>query len=275
MVLLGLSLGSFINALVWRLHEQSKKSSKLKAQSSKLSIMHGRSMCPNCEHELAVSDLIPVVSWLALRGKCRYCPKPISWQYPLVELLTALLFTLSYLSWPHFQGRTLEMGEVVVFGLWLLSLTGLVALAVYDLRWMLLPNKIIFPLYGVATLMIIVQALQDSSAKPLASAAGGVLIGGGIFYILFQVSKGKWIGGGDVKLGFLLGALVGGPLSAAIMLFLASLIGSLFGGSLLLTHRISRGTRIPFGPFLIIAAIVVVLFGQQLSDWYIDTFISL
>src|SRR5690348_8244818 len=107
---LGLGLGSFVNALVWRLHEQElaeeepkHKRAKGKARqlsAKELSIVSGRSMCPDCHHELAPQDLIPVLSWLWLRGKCRYCSKPISWQYPLVELVTAALFIVSYLSWP-------------------------------------------------------------------------------------------------------------------------------------------------------------------------------
>src|SRR4051812_7602742 len=98
LVVLGLCFGSFVNALVWRIHEQAEQGSKKKPNKSyidKLSIRKGRSMCPHCRHELKALDLLPVVSWLALRGKCRYCGKPISVQYPLVELLTACLFVTS------------------------------------------------------------------------------------------------------------------------------------------------------------------------------------
>src|SRR5476651_645529 len=131
LVVFGLCLGSFVNALVWRLHEQDKK------QAKNLSILNGRSMCPNCKHELAAKDLVPVLSWLSLRGKCRYCGKPISVQYPLVEMVTSGLFVASYLWWPE----VLHGAQVAAFGLWLALLVGLMALLVYDLRWFLLPNR--------------------------------------------------------------------------------------------------------------------------------------
>lgn len=266
LVLLGLCFGSFVNALVWRLHKQSSAGAK---ESKKYSISKGRSMCVNCGHRLTAADLLPVVSWLTLRGKCRYCHQKISWQYPVVELATATLFVVSYLFWPEFLSGL----EIAAFGLWLISLAGLIALVVYDIRWMLLPNKVVFPLYGVAVLFVAARMLHEQSLWPLIGALLGVLIGGGLFYVLFQVSKGKWIGGGDVKLGFLLGALVGGPLPALMLLFFASLLGSIIGGVLLASKKASRKTRIPFGPFLIAAAIITILFGQQISEWYVDFFI--
>lgn len=262
---LGLSLGSFVNALVWRLHEQQK--TRVKNQKP-LSILYGRSMCVHCGHELAAKDLIPVLSWVWLKGKCRYCKKPISWQYPIVELTTAVLFVLSYIYWPAFQGRALETAGAVDFGVWLVSLVGLMALIVYDLRWMILPNKIIFPLMALASLNVLAQCLLSSNFQPLLSGLWGALIGGGLFYLLFQISGGRWIGGGDVKLGFLLGILVGGPPLALLMLFTASLLGSAYSLPLMAKGSLTAKAKIPFGPFLIMAAVISELFGQKLIDWY-------
>src|SRR5882762_114793 len=106
LAILGLCFGSFVNAAVWRIYAQEQvKSKKLQVKkSTNLSIVNGRSVCPHCEHELAAKDLMPVFSWLSLGGKCRYCKKPISRQYPLVELLTAVLFVFSYLYWPFTSG---------------------------------------------------------------------------------------------------------------------------------------------------------------------------
>jgi prepilin signal peptidase PulO-like enzyme (type II secretory pathway) len=287
LILLGLCLGSFVNALVFRLYKQSKeeavasnqqsgkkKPAELTTDNRKLitntrySIMSGRSMCVHCKRELAPKDLVPVLSWFLLRGKCRYCHKPISWQYPAVEALTAALFVASYVFWPGFQGTALETTEIIGFIIWLVILVGFVALIVYDLRHMLLPNRIIFPLLGLAFLGVVLESTITYNLEPLTSAALGAVVGGGLFYVLFQISNGAWIGGGDVKLGLLLGILIGGPWPALLMLFLASFLGTVYSVPLILTKRAKPKSRVPFGPFLITAAIIVQLFGQSIIDWY-------
>jgi leader peptidase (prepilin peptidase)/N-methyltransferase len=269
LVVLGLCLGSFVNALVWRVHEQAKHKGKAKKD---LSILNGRSMCPHCKHELAAKDLVPVLSWLQLRGKCRYCSKPVSVQYPLVELAAAAVFVASYIWWP----MTLHGAQVVVFILWLLLLVGLMALLVYDLRWFLLPSRIIYPLTVVAAAMAVVSvAIANRPAVALLDVILAVAIGGGIFYLLFQLSGGKWIGGGDVRLGWLLGLVVGTPAKAVLFIFIASVLGSLISLPLLLTNRLKRTSVIPFGPFLIIGAVITVLFGSSLLHWYQVSFLHL
>jgi prepilin signal peptidase PulO-like enzyme (type II secretory pathway) len=267
--ILGLTFGSFINALVWRMHEQAeqtgKKASKKHTQYLKeLSITKGRSMCPDCHHQLAARDLVPVFSWLALGGKCRYCRQPISPQYPLVELLTAALFVFSYVFWPSaFHGAGL-----LEFILWLVFLVGFVALAVYDLKWFLLPNRIVYPLLGLAILQVLaVVIFYHGGLHLLLSSVWGALVGGGLFYALFQISGGKWIGGGDVKLGSLLGILVGGPLAAGLLLFTASLAGTVFALPLMAAGKVKRTTLVPFGPFLLLAALIVRLFGASVITW--------
>lgn len=271
LALLGICFGSFINALVWRLHQQNLTKKKRKATKKELSISHGRSMCVHCGHTLNAVDLIPVLSWITLRGKCRYCKKKISAQYPVVETLTALLFITSYVWWP----TEINGLEIITFAAWLMCLIGLIALAVYDIRWMLLPNKIIFPLFLITTVFVVSKIVDQGSLKPLLSAIVAALIGGGLFYVLFQISDGSWIGGGDVKLGFLLGSLLSGPVASILMLFIASLLGSILALSLMSAGRATRTSRIPFGPFLIISAIIVQLFGSSLIQWYNTTFINI
>lgn len=271
LILLGLCLGSFVNAFVWRLYQQSLPAKKRAAKKVDLSISKGRSMCVHCGHTLQAVDLIPILSWIGLRGKCRYCRRQISWQYPLVELTMAVLFVGSYLLWPN----EITGWEIVNFSLWLVSLVAFMSLVIYDLRWMLLPNRIIFPMYGVATAAVLSRVAQDMSFKPLLDSLAGLLVGGGIFYVLFQLSGGRWIGGGDVKLGFLLGVLLGDPLQSALMLFGASLLGTIFTTPLLVSGRAKRDSRIPFGPFLIIAAVLVQLFGSSLIEWYTASFIDI
>lgn len=264
LIVLGLAFGSFINALVWRLHEQSKiKSKQLKIK--KYSILKGRSMCPHCHSSLATGDLIPVLSWLWLGGKCRYCHKPISAQYPLVELITTLLFIFSYVYWPFIfnsKGTTL-------FIFWLFFLTGMIALAVYDLKWYLLPDKIIKPLIllGLAQTGVILY-IANSPTRQLANLLLSIMIGGGIFYLIFQISAGKWIGGGDVKLGALLGLILADGNLIFLAIFMASLLGTIVSLPLLVTGKFKRTSKIPFGPFLIAGAFIARLSGVSLIAWY-------
>lgn len=276
LLLFGLCLGSFVNALVWRVHEQEVQHDKKKPDQTylqQLSIQRGRSMCPHCKHELAGKDLVPVLSWVSLRGRCRYCKKPISAQYPLVELITAALFVASYSWWPVSFSEGVQYGLLVV---WLAILTGLIALTVYDLHWKLLPNRIMYPLTGLATIFAGIQiVIADKPLTALLNTVLAVLVGGGIFYILFQVSAGRWIGGGDVKLGWLLGLLVATPARSMLFIFIASMIGSIISVPLLASHRLSRTSTIPFGPFLIAGAVIVFFFGADLLGWYRDYVLSI
>jgi leader peptidase (prepilin peptidase)/N-methyltransferase len=273
LVVFGLCLGSFVNALVWRLHEQSEEADKKKPNKSylkDLSIAKGRSMCPDCHHTLSAKDLIPVLSWVSLRGKCRYCHKPVPVQYPLVELTTMGLFVLSYLYWPVVFSHT----QVAVFVLWLLLLVGFMALIVYDVKWMLLPDRIVFPLGLIATVMAgIVIGASPHAGRALVDIVAAVAVGGGIFYVLYQLSQGRWIGGGDVKLGWLLGLVVGSPAKALLFIFIAALAGSAITLPLLASGKMKRTSTIPFGPFLIIGAIITVLFGTSILNVYEHTLI--
>lgn len=273
LILLGLCLGSFVNALVWRLHEQSQTKNKKKLRE--LSISKGRSQCPACGHQLAAKDLIPVISWLSLGGKCRYCHKPIK-DSPLVEIILPITLVISYLAWPYVNTSELwTNGEIIAFGIWILLATGFLALAVYDLRWYLLPDKIVFPLTALG--LVFVGLLGASEEWSLVrDAAVGALFIFGIFYALFQFSDGKWIGGGDVKLAPLLGLLAGGLSESMLLLFIASVLGTLYGvvSSLVDGKKLTRTSRIPFGPFLILATILVVLFGTNIVNWYSDLILS-
>jgi leader peptidase (prepilin peptidase)/N-methyltransferase len=266
---LGLILGSFVNAFVWRLHEQElladKKPTKATAKRRQaLSITRGRSMCPHCGHELAAKDLIPVGSWLWLQGKCRYCQTPISWQYPLVELATAALFVLSYISWPYtFHGVGLFQ-----FVCWLTFMVAFTALAIYDLRWFLLPDRVVLPLVILAAVLVGVSVAWLHSFSALWQPAVSALIIFGLFWGLFQVSGGKWIGGGDVKLALVLGLLAGTPGKAFLLIFLASLMGTIISIPLLARGKKSLKLHIPFGPYLLAATVITVLYGEHIISWY-------
>src|SRR5579862_661529 len=264
LVVLGLCLGSFINALVWRVHEQAKSS---KSKEKNLSVLHGRSQCPHCRHELAWYDLIPVASWLMLRSRCRYCGKPISWQYPVVELAMVLVFIVSYLWWP---GDLSVTGQKLLFCTWLASSVGLLALFVYDWRWMLLPNRILYPTLAVAGVGRLSYIAFYSADKPhsLALLAGSLAITSGIFLVLYVFSRGQWIGYGDVRLGLVTGTLIAQPSQAFLMIFLAALMGTALAVPGLASGKLKVTNRLPFGPFLITATGIAVLFGGQIVGWY-------
>lgn len=266
LLILGLIAGSFINALVWRVHySETSKNNRIK-----YSILNGRSICPNCKHELSYLDLIPVLSWIMLKGKCRYCKKTISKQYPIVEIVTSLLFVASYIYWPI----RLNGIDAYMFIVWLISLVGLVALSVYDIKWFILPNKIIFTLYPISILFVLLNIINSNNLlKATINASVAFLIGGGIFYVIFQISQGKWIGGGDVKLGGLLGLLALTPAKSILFIFLASIIGCLVSLVLILIKRMKRNSLIPFGPFLIAGLYITVLFGQNILNWYTSLYL--
>ena len=227
-------------------------------------------MCPECHHTLQPLDLVPVLSWVLLKGKCRYCKKPIPIQYPAVELATAGLFACMYAFWP----QPLTGAQPVLFGLWLIAAVILVAMSVYDFRWMLLPDKLMVPLFVIASAIAAFNVFtSDNLAHAALNNFLAVMIGGTIFYLIFQLSAGKMIGGGDVKLGWALGLMLGTAVNAMLMLFLAGLGGSFVALILLITGKLKRNALIPFGPFLIFGALVVLLFGASITDWYQSTFL--
>jgi len=267
LIVLGLCMGSFVNALVWRLHEQAAEVGKKKPDQQylqRLSISRGRSMCSHCHHELTALDLIPVVSWLVLRGKCRYCDHPIP-DTPLPELGTSLLFVLSYIYWP----QELAGIEYAVFGLWLVLLVSFMALIVYDARWMLLPSKVIYPTGAVAALLAALEVASASNpARAVLYTALSIGLGGGIFWLIYKISDGKWIGYGDVRLGWIFGAVVGAPQYSVMVIFFASLLGCVVALPFVFSKRLKGSSLIPFGPFLIVATIIVKLFGVSILHWY-------
>ncbi len=281
---LGLAFGSFINAAVWRLHQQSvagrhKSTKKPPASTSRLRstlptgrqadyrLLFGRSMCPHCRHQLAVKDLVPLLSWLQLRGKCRYCGKPISKQYPLVEALTAGSFIWSYLFW-EFGGAW----SYFSFGFWLLLLTGLLILALYDLRWMILPDRILWPMFAIALISLISGAVINRSVGVISSHLLAATLAGLFFFALHWLGRGRWMGGGDVKLALLMGLILGTN-RGMVAFFVGFNLAATYSLVLIAAKRLNRKDVIPFGPFLIAATIIGMLHGQQLFNLYIDLFL--
>ncbi|MDB5179061.1 MAG: type 4 prepilin peptidase 1, leader peptidase (prepilin peptidase) / N-methyltransferase [Patescibacteria group bacterium] len=247
--LLGLMIGSAVNAIVWRLYVGR-------------SWVKGRSMCPECKHQLAAKDLVPVVSWLALGGKCRYCKAPIQ-DSPIVELVTAGLFGLS--AW-WLAPVTVVTG--VLFGLWLVILTMLIVLAVYDARWMLLPDKVMVPAIVLALVYVVAQAVLTHHPLMMRGPLLAALGLGTAFYVLVAATKGRGMGGGDIKLGFLMGLILGIK-GLLVALFIAFDVAALVAVILIISHRKKRKDQMAFGPYLVGSTVVAFLFGQQIVAWYL------
>ena len=178
----GLIVGSFLNCVIYRL-EIGK------------SALKGRSFCPHCQHQLKWQDLIPIFSFLILRGKCRYCKKPIFWQYPLVELITGILFLLFFIF--HFS-----------FFIFIIS-SFLIIIFVYDLKHYIIPDKIIYPAIVIAFLYQLFNhwSLIINHLNFIYSALGASFF----FLLIVLASRGKGMGIGDIKLGFLMGLILGWP----------------------------------------------------------------
>ena len=251
---LGLMTGSLLTALVDRLHDGR-------------SWVLARSQCDTCRATLGAVDLIPLFSWLFSKGRCRHCNCSVSWRYPATELTVATLFVVSYLVWSE-----LLIGfELVKFVAWLFFLTGFVALSIYDLRWLILPNKLVYPLLVLSVFTLSAEALFFGGGLGLLiNAVLGALSCGGLFYVIFRVSKGRWLGGGDVKLGLLVGLLAGGALAATLLVLIASLLGLVVALFLLAKKGLDFKMKIPFGPMLMLACVVVVLVGDPILDWYLN-----
>lgn len=254
--LLGAALGSFSLVLAWRMHD-------------KKDWVRGRSKCDACGHELKTGDLIPVFSWLALRGQCRYCKKRIPGTVFVAEIFLGLIVAGSWAVWP------LEISSAsgyVLFGVWVLICCLMSALFWYDLRWFILPNKLVYSLLSMVVVFVVLRfaagnlEIWDGIVLPLIASA--LLFG--LFFVLHAVSGGKWIGFGDVRLAVPLGLLVGSPLQVWLMLFTASAVGLMVSLPSLMKGRRKLTSKIPFGPLLIIAAIAIVLFGQDIVVLYKD-----
>ncbi|MDB5184083.1 MAG: putative Prepilin peptidase [Candidatus Saccharibacteria bacterium] len=276
---LGLFMGSFAGASVWRLRarqlrldekagEKISKAEKTQvAKLKKQSLLNDRSVCLHCGHQLAWYDLVPLVSWLELGGKCRYCGKPIGKFEPLIEVATGLFFVVSYLFWPTLLSDPYALAH---FAIWLIAGVGLITLSVYDFKWFLLPNPVVFTLIGlgfVNSLLVLVQDKFMTTDILSILAACGFL--SGLYYVIYVGSRHQWVGFGDIKLGLALALLLANWQQAALALFLANAIGTLIFLPLMLSGKVERQARIPFGPLLISGWFFAGLFGPQIISWYL------
>ncbi len=254
--IIGISFGSFALVLADRMHAGKDW-------------VKGRSHCDKCKKTLGIKDLVPILSWLSSGGKCRHCGVTLSKAYPLAELGLGLAFALSFVSWPYeLSGTRL----IALFVLWLLALVLMSALFIFDVRWFLLPNKLVYPLIIVGFAWAVLQiSIQGFTSEVLVGYLISVAIGGGIFLLLFLVSSGKWIGDGDIRLGVAIGLFTGNWVHSWLTIFIASVIGVIISLPTLIKTKNKKKVmklKMPFGPMLILALLIVVLFGTRIIDWY-------
>ncbi|TSC75973.1 MAG: leader peptidase (prepilin peptidase) / N-methyltransferase [Parcubacteria group bacterium Gr01-1014_30] len=235
--------------------------------------MKGRSFCPHCKHILTWQDLVPFVSFFVLGGKCRYCQQKISWQYPAVEVSTALLFLLIFNQ--QFIS-TLSQFTTTLY-LFLVS-SFLIVIFVYDLKHYIIPDKIVYPAIVIAFLYQLSVIIWNLPAPYHSEGIGAGFriwsLGFGILPSLFflgiiLLSQGRLMGMGDFKLAILMGLILGWP-NISVALFLAFLIGAIMGAGLILSGRKSLKSEVPFGPFLVGGTFLAFFWGDKIINWYFN-----
>lgn len=250
--LLGLVIGSFLNVVIWRVPRGE-------------SIVRPGSHCASCDHPLSARDNVPLLSWLALAGRCRYCGAAVSPRYPLVELVTAGLFA----------AMAARFGAHLVLLAFLYLAAISVALAAIDLDVQRLPNVLTLPSYVVGGALLGLSALtaHDGGAMLRAAIGMAALYGG---YLLLTVVKPGGMGWGDVKLAGVLGLYLGflGWRHLVVGAFLAFLLGGVASVALVVIRRAGRKSRIPFGPFMLAGAVIAVFAGDPVMHWYLHTTIG-
>ncbi|HEB74995.1 MAG TPA: prepilin peptidase [Nitrospirae bacterium] len=242
----GLVIGSFLNVCIYRLPR-------------KLSVVRPASHCPSCGRALKPWDNIPVISYLLLRGRCRYCSARISPRYPLVELLNGLGYML--VLWRFGLGL-----DAVVY---MVYFSTLIVITFIDLDFQIIPDAVTLPGAAAALVLgvfLVSDPFDRGSGLGPAQSVTGLFLGGGLFYAVAVLSRGG-MGGGDIKMMAMVGALTGWK-GVLLTTFLGSLTGSIVGLGLMIFKGKGRKTKIPFGPFLALGSAVSVLWGQELLKLY-------
>lgn len=261
--ILGAAIGSYLSVIIYRLANNQKGA------------LFGRSMCPSCKKKIKWQHLIPILSWLFLRGKCAYCGKKISAHYIMLELLTGALFLISFLNWnfiestpsivnPQILDYSINWQILEKLTFYLIEFSLLIGIFFYDLLHKEIPDELSLP----AIIIAIVGGLIFGIPTPLNMLLGGASIF--VFFLLqFVLSRGTWIGGGDLRLGALMGILLGWE-KGLLALVIAYLVGGLLSLFLLAGKKIQRKSKIPFGPFLVFGILIAIFWGERILEWYFN-----
>lgn len=246
----GITLGSFYNVCIYRIPQ-------------KQSIASPPSHCYNCNTRLKPQDLIPILSWVTLKGKCRYCSQKISPRYPLIELLTGILFTTIFLNF----GYTFS----TPYYMFLTSL--LLIITFIDLDHYIIPDGLLI-IGSIASLIVNTLGYGITLKESL---LGGLICGGGtlaVIYLIELLIKKEVMGGGDIKLFAMLGLFLGIKLGALTIL-LSIYVGAIYGIATIVYSKIKKieyNSMIPYGPFISVAAFIVLLYGNDIINWYLGIF---
>jgi leader peptidase (prepilin peptidase)/N-methyltransferase len=240
----GLIIGSFLNVCIYRLPQNQ-------------SIITPPSHCPQCQQRLQLWDLIPSLSWLWLRGKCRYCRAPISGRYAFVELLTGILFLVCFII----VGWSLELIKALILTSFLIVITFI------DIDHQLILDKILIWMAGIG---VAINVFIGPPVPGILNMLLAAAVGGGVLLLIAVLTRGG-MGGGDVKFMAVLGLWLGWPYVLSTML-LSFVIGGIMGVLLLLFKLKGRKDFIPFGPFIAVAAYITFLYGTDILFWYMRSF---
>ena len=263
-LVIGAVVGSFLNVVI----ERSRGGQ---------SLIWPPSHCPHCQHKLALGDLLPIFSFLWLRGRCRYCRKKISVQYLLVETATSLLFLAAAMVSLHnhsfaFWDQSCSFSWLPACSDFLLellrdwlALAFLIIIFVYDLKWRLILDRIVLP---ATVIIFILNLLLGYNWQGLILA---VAVGFGFFALQYVLSRGRWIGGGDLRVGALMGALLGWP-QIVLAIFLSYIIGAAISLILIAVKGKKLTSEIPFAVFLVPATLISLWFGRCIIGWYLGFF---
>jgi leader peptidase (prepilin peptidase)/N-methyltransferase len=249
---LGAGVGSFVSATVGRMRQGRG--------------LGGRSRCSKCDHELGAVELLPIVGWLILRGKCRKCRQKIGVEPLLAEIATACFFVSSYQFWPLTEANVLVSG--VLFGMWLVILSGLIFLLIYDAKYQVLPNRVIYPVIAFSAIFWLISSVtnEQNICSMVLDLTYSMLPVAGIYGLIFVLSRGKLVGLGDVKLGVIIGFLL--PWWGALaVLGLANIMAFLIIAIWFAAHKSTR-RHIAFGPFLIVATLVFFFVMKFFVDFF-------
>lgn len=253
--LLGLLIGSFLNVVVYRV-------------PAGISLLR-ESRCPNCDAPVKPWQNVPVIAWIALRGRCASCGTPISARYPLVESFTGVAFAI--VTWGVLSGGELVWAYLPLALALLYFVSISIALTLIDLDTRRLPNAIVLPSYLVAGVLLALTSLASGDWEAMLRAVIGMATLYSLYFLLRLVRPGG-MGGGDVKLAGVIGLYLGyaGWGALAVGAFAAFVLGGIFGVALVVLRRAGRKSAIPFGPWMILGAWVGLFVGEPIGRWYAD-----